>query len=156
MSSDAQRAEGLYSILSGTDASSEYKTALLLSTRPSLRDSLFTKDITYINLFQTAPLMSICIRCDDSELFLRALIASGYDLNLGDYDTPLHSAASSVKPEILKMLLENGADPNLQDFNGDTALHTVSAFFHWEFEQDLVRMARVLLDNGANPCLTNN
>lgn len=49
---------------------------------------------------------------------------------------------------ILKILLEAGANPNLQDVRDSTILHEVS-------RKDLVDFAKLLLEYGADPCIRN-
>ena len=51
----------------------------------------------------------------------------GYDLNLGDYDkrTAIHLAASEGNYEMVKWLVENGADVNAVDRWGGTPLQGI-------------------------------
>ena len=52
---------------------------------------------------------------------VRFLVRQGLDINArGDlYDTPLILAHSLGKPEIVKLLIELGADPSLKDYRGN-------------------------------------
>ncbi len=67
--------------------------------------------------------------------------------------TPLHSAvatdAGSVDIEIVRMLLEKGADPNAKAQYGSTPLHTVG------FTGDRASLD-LLLKRGADPVIRNN
>jgi ankyrin repeat protein len=67
--------------------------------------------------------------------------------------TPLHSAvatdAGGVDIEIVRMLLDRGADPNAKSQSGSTPLHTV-AFTGDRASLDL------LLKHGADPAVKNN
>ena len=40
--------------------------------------------------------------------------------------TPLHEAATRVNHQIVALLLENGADPTIQNYWGDTPLHSLA------------------------------
>lgn len=46
------------------------------------------------------------------------------EIGFHNMDTPLHVALDSI--DIVKLLLDNNADPNLQNINGDTPLHRLS------------------------------
>ena len=65
--------------------------------------------------------LSFVIR--DEEL-LRFFIKKGVPINKVDYQgfTPLHAAIIQNLPGSVKILLEHGADPNLKDSGGRTAL----------------------------------
>jgi hypothetical protein len=88
------------------------------------------------------------MRTQDPEV-LRELIQHKADVNarVAEGYTPLMSSGNS--PEKFKILLENGANPNLQDTNGNTALH------HAVFNSDTNSVA-ILLANKADPNIQNN
>jgi ankyrin repeat protein len=82
---------------------------------------------------------------------LRQHIAAGSNLNEKDPfggSSPLISAAVFGKTEMAKVLIEAGADLNLQNNDGSTALHT-SAFF---CRPEIVKM---LLDKNADKTIKN-
>lgn len=65
----------------------------------------------------------------DDEFSSEFLIRNEANINIADSfgDIPLHLCADKVKSEgmasIAKLLIESGADPNLQDLSGNSALH---------------------------------
>jgi ankyrin repeat protein len=62
---------------------------------------------------------------------------------------PLHSAAAAHSGEIVRLLLENGAPPNVPQEGGWTPLHQAAQIG----DQDMVK---ILLEHGADPTLRNN
>jgi hypothetical protein len=73
------------------------------------------------------------------------LIIKGADVNYGKADegaTPLHFACANLRPRTVKLLLENGANPNVKDVDGVTPLMIASALGF----RDIITM---LTDAGA-------
>jgi ankyrin repeat protein len=58
--------------------------------------------------------------------------------SLFEHKTALHEAVENNKPTLAKLLLENGANPNLQDFHKRTALHAAVATNNLESYKDLL------------------
>eukprot|EP01111_Echinosteliopsis_oligospora_P009281 TRINITY_DN2698_c0_g1_i1.p1 TRINITY_DN2698_c0_g1~~TRINITY_DN2698_c0_g1_i1.p1 ORF type:complete len:275 (-),score=96.61 TRINITY_DN2698_c0_g1_i1:162-986(-) len=59
---------------------------------------------------------------------LRELLDSGVDVNFQDFDkgwTPLHVAAARGSKQALELLVQRGANINIQDNRGSTALHSL-------------------------------
>ena len=82
---------------------------------------------------------------------VRELLDSGVDPNTRDIngDTILLFASSRDRIEIVKLLLQSGAEPNLVNtYSGSTPLHLASSYGY----TDIVRL---LLEAGANPNITN-
>ena len=69
----------------------------------------------------------------------------------GDQGTPLHYAVSSGFETVVQLLLENGADVNLQNKSGKTALHLIK---WWSDESN--QILELLLQAGANANAKNN
>ena len=63
--------------------------------------------------------------------------------------TPLISAALFGKTEIAKILIDAGADLNIQNNDGSTALITAAFFCRLE-------IVKILLDKGADKTIKNN
>ena len=83
---------------------------------------------------------------------VEALLAAGVSANICNHlgYTPLMSAARSYRVEIVEVLLDSGADPNIQCSDGVSALHCAVG----ETPTDAERQAecvRLILSAGANP-----
>lgn len=63
--------------------------------------------------------------------------------------TPLISAATFGKPEIVKMLIDAGADLSIKNNDGSTALHSAAFFCH-------VEIVQMLIDADADKTIKNN
>jgi ankyrin repeat protein len=61
----------------------------------------------------------------------------------------INSAAASGRADLVKMILQAGADPNARQQMGYTALHAAAA-------HDNVEMAQALMDAGADPSLKSD
>jgi hypothetical protein len=69
---------------------------------------------------------NIWVCCTDGDISrVREFLSAGVDVNIQDKDTgnsPIHSAASYNQMEMMLFLIENGADVNLEDADGDTPI----------------------------------
>jgi ankyrin repeat protein len=83
---------------------------------------------------------------------VKVLLERGAEVNLvarhaSIHVTPLHSAAAGgFHPEVVKLLLAHGADPNAAQDGGFTPLHSAAQNDHRE-------VAEALLEAGADPAL---
>lgn len=76
---------------------------------------------------------------------VEALIGRGADVNGPSDDiTPLFSAAQIAMPEVARVLLDAGADPDTVFMDGLTALYISSA-------ECSISVVKILLEKGANP-----
>ena len=111
-----------------------------------------SKNAALIQTRVKAPAMDIhtAVRTGNMEA-LKQHIAAGSNLNEKDPfggSSPLISASLFGKTEMAKLLIEAGADLNLQNNDGSTALHTASFFCRPE-------IVRMLLAKGADKKIKN-
>ncbi|XP_041032627.1 B-cell lymphoma 3 protein homolog [Carcharodon carcharias] len=79
------------------------------------------------------------------------LLAQGADIDAADIKsgrTPLVHAVESNCMDMVNLLLEHGANVNLQTYSGNTALHSSSG-------RGLMEIVKVLLKNGADSSIKN-
>lgn len=69
-------------------------------------------------------------------------------LNAPPRSTPLHVAVNRGNTSIVKLLLANGAQVNIQNDNGDTPLHRA-------MKNRYIAIAKILLEAGADPSISN-
>jgi ankyrin repeat protein len=92
--------------------------------------------------------------CLDGDLPLaRALIRHGASVNAQDHGgwTALHFAAQEYRPELVRLLVQSGADLSLRDENGNSPLW--AAVMH---SRGRTEVARLLLEHGAALDQANN
>ena len=70
--------------------------------------------------------------------------------------TPLYYAAYNVDPVITKLLLENGAEVNALDYQGETPLHTAVYHTFPYAEEDGIKVINLLIENGAELNVVKN
>lgn len=96
---------------------------------------------------------------------LKVLIAHGGDVNVRDHDgedkreTPLHKAASG-RHDVIRALIECGAEVNARDERGQTPLMSLAGELEWiersESEAVALRSLETLLELGADATLVDN
>ena len=83
---------------------------------------------------------------DEDAACIRALLAAGADANADDgYSTALHLAVERNEPEIVQLLIENGAWLNTLNEHGWTPLRCAA-------DESRVECARLLLAAGVDAC----
>ena len=72
--------------------------------------------------------------------------------------TALMCAAFDYQPhiEVVRFLLDNGANPNQQDREGNTLLHRIGEKWMTTAQDEKLAIAKLLLNKGASTDLTNN
>jgi ankyrin repeat protein len=88
---------------------------------------------------------------------VKGYIALGGDIHARDdrKRTPLHLAAMRTYDDLVEFLIENGADVNMEDERGNTPLITLGTRLGGD-PNKILRIARLLIDNGADVNATNN
>jgi ankyrin repeat protein len=79
------------------------------------------------------------------------LLERGVDVNARTKNkfTPLHSAAFEGRLEIVRLLLDHGANANAENESSETALHVVSRG-EYDSQEHGVRISRLLLEHGVD------
>mmetsp|Transcript_62314 Transcript_62314/g.147679 ORF Transcript_62314/g.147679 Transcript_62314/m.147679 type:complete len:404 (-) Transcript_62314:17-1228(-) len=101
-----------------------------------------------------------CAVADDSTevahvlTFVQILLDAGADVNSTDDqgNTPLHASIESYRPEIVRSIIDAGADPCVKNIHGETAL--ALAQFHegqHEWADEMVPMLQEAVEQWNNP-----
>lgn len=112
----------------------------------------FCPDGKSISIF---PLRSLMWHLENNQLEMIELFLSyGASINGVDQygNSPLRSAIRSVNPEVVEKLLQNGADPNLQDNGGREFL--IEALYQ-KPQTKVLKMVKLLVEHGANTKVTH-
>ena len=90
---------------------------------------------------------------EDGVRVAQLLLERGADVNTrrNDHQTPLHAASYFGNVEIVRLLLDHGADPeaNAEGSMGEKPLHKVSVG-EYRSQEDGVRVGQLLLERGAD------
>lgn len=81
----------------------------------------------------------------------QVLVAAGADVTSTDQDkhTPLHMACKNVNPDIVDMLLANGAGVNNMDYGGEAPMHNILKVVCFKISHHPERIVRALLNHGS-------
>jgi len=108
---------------------------------------------TYSSADQAVPAISIHLAALQGDtVAIRQHIEAGTEVDKKEPSagsTPLITASLFGKTEVVRMLIDAGADVNYQNNDGSTALHTAAFFCH-------PGIVFLLLENGADKNLRNN
>ncbi|KAG7214744.1 hypothetical protein INR49_010636 [Caranx melampygus] len=79
------------------------------------------------------------------------LVAAGADVTTADQDkhTPLHMACKNANPDIVDMLLANGACVNNMDYGGEAPMHNILKVVCFKISHHPERIVRALLNHGS-------
>lgn len=105
-------------------------------------------DLNRTNQLGQTPLLLASSRSGEvEEEMALALLAGGANPNLKDHhgETPLHAAAGTDRPHLVRTLLEKGAPVNIKDDYGETPLHKACLAFNGSPET-----IELLVDGGAD------
>jgi ankyrin repeat protein len=78
---------------------------------------------------------------EKAKIMFNLLLETGANINQDGFfslRTALHEAVEKNKPTMVKFLLENGANPNTQDYRDETPLHAAAARNNIESYKDLL------------------
>ncbi|NXB60363.1 ASB10 protein, partial [Struthidea cinerea] len=81
----------------------------------------------------------------------RLLVESGASINAADRDQqhPLHLACKNANAQIAELLLARGANVNVMNYGGNTALHNILQVAAYKLEHRPELVVRALLNHGA-------
>lgn len=79
------------------------------------------------------------------------LHGAGADIHTADQDkhTPLHMACRNANPDIVEMLLANGANVNDMDYGGEAPMHKILKEVCYKVSHHPERIVRALLNHGS-------
>jgi uncharacterized protein len=126
-------------------------------TYHGLYASIHSSDETMVRLFLDHGLSSkdhksnnaLHQACKYNDIGMIRIILS-YDININEVNDKGRSPLFLIgNDEIIKLLLDNGADINIQDYKGNTVLHDA-------VKLKLFNLTKVLLSYGVDPLIRNN
>lgn len=81
----------------------------------------------------------------------QALLRAGADIHTMDQDkhSPLHMACKNANPDIVDLLLANGACVNDMDYGGEAPMHNILKVVCYKFSHQPERIVRALLNHGS-------
>ncbi|KFV79003.1 Ankyrin repeat and SOCS box protein 10, partial [Struthio camelus australis] len=140
----------------------EDDTALHVAARHGLTDHVqlllrYGAELEAKNEEGQTPLNAACAQPhqpQDMERYYRVcqlLVESGANINAADRDRqhPLHLACKNTNPQVVELLLARGANVNIMNYSGNTALHNILQATAYKLEHQPELVVRVLLNYGA-------
>ncbi|TYA92243.1 ankyrin repeat domain-containing protein [Seonamhaeicola marinus] len=114
-------------------------------------EKIYSEDPDAINRLNPAGYSPLILACYHGNFnVVRFLIDKVDNINGTSEDgTPLMAAVVKQNLSISKILIEKGANPNIADINGTTALHYAVQFKN-------VKISELLINNGADYTLKDN
>lgn len=81
----------------------------------------------------------------------QTLVGAGADVHVGDQDrrSPLHMSCKNVNPDVVDLLLANGASVNDMDYGGEAPMHNVLKVACYKVSHRPERIVRALLNHGS-------
>ncbi|NXJ14032.1 ASB10 protein, partial [Odontophorus gujanensis] len=140
----------------------EEDTALHVAARHGLTDHVqlllqYGAELEARNEEGQTPLNAACAQphaAQDMERYYRVcqlLVDSGASVNAADRDHqhPLHLACKNANAQIAELLLAQGANVNIMNYSGNTALHNILQAAAYKLEHHPELVVRTLLNYGA-------
>nr|XP_025971614.1 ankyrin repeat and SOCS box protein 10 [Dromaius novaehollandiae] len=140
----------------------EEDTALHVAARHGLADHVrlllrYGAELEATNEEGQTPLNAACAQPhqpQDMERYYRVcqlLVESGASINAADRDRqhPLHLACKNANAPVVELLLARGANVNVMNYSGNTALHNILQAAAYKLEHQPELVVRALLNYGA-------
>ncbi|NWR66446.1 ASB10 protein, partial [Bucorvus abyssinicus] len=140
----------------------EGDTALHVAARHGLMDHVqlllrYGAELEAKNEEEQTPLNAACAQPhqpQDMDRYYRVcqlLVESGASVNAADRDhqRPLHLACKNANAQVAELLLARGANVNVMNYSGNTALHNVLQATAYKLEHHPEQVVRALLNHGA-------
>lgn len=79
------------------------------------------------------------------------LLGAGADVHTTDQDkhSPLHMACKNANPDVVDLLLANGASVNDMDYGGEAPMHNILKVVCYKISHQPERIVRALLNHGS-------
>ncbi|XP_062424582.1 ankyrin repeat and SOCS box protein 10 [Rhea pennata] len=140
----------------------EDDTALHVAARHGLTDHVqlllhYGAELEAKNEEGQTPLNAACAQPhqpQDMERYYRVcqlLVESGASINAADRDRqhPLHLACKNANAQVVELLLAKGANVNIMNYSGNTALHNILQATAYKLDHQPELVVRALLNYGA-------
>ncbi|KAE8290822.1 Ankyrin repeat and SOCS box protein 16 [Larimichthys crocea] len=103
------------------------------------------------------PLNAACSQRQEAEELQRyfkvcqILMGAGADIHITDQDkhSPLHMACKNANPDVVDLLLANGACVNDMDYGGEAPMHNILKVVCFKIPHQPERIVRALLNHGS-------